>query len=138
MRVVVDASVVVAALMADGTVRDVLLSSTDHEFFAPLYIQEEVGRNLSRIAARAHLGVETVTALIEDALQVIDLLPAATYSQVLPEAEAVATSVGAKGDEEYIDLAMVLDAPIWTLDKDFRRVKKVKTLSTRELIDLGA
>lgn len=39
----------------------------------------------------------------------------------------------AEGDEEYLALAEFLDSPVWTYDKDFRRVRGVKALSPSEV-----
>jgi predicted nucleic acid-binding protein len=136
MRIVVDATVVVASLMADGRVRDVLLSSRDLEFFAPRYTQVELERNLSRIASRSRVSLGTVRALTEDAFESVELLPASVYTHLLADATALAKAADARGDEEYIATALFLDAPIWTLDKDFRRVKGIKCLNTQEVSDL--
>jgi len=136
MRIVVDASVLVATLMADGTVRDVLLSSPDHEYFAPQYIQAELERNLSRIASRARLPMETVRALTEDVFEAVDLLHSATYAHLLADATALAKAANAQGDEDYIAVAMLLNAPVWTLDNDFRRMKGIRCLNTKEVNDL--
>ena len=136
MRIIVDASVLVASLMENGTVRDVLLSSSDHQFFAPTYVRDEVVRNQGRIASRARLSIETVRALTEDAFEAIELLPPPTYAHLLSEATALAKAADALGDEEYIAMALLLEAPVWTLDKDFRRVKGIDCLNTQEVNDL--
>ncbi len=136
MRVVVDASVVVAALMADGTVRDTLLSSSDHDFVAPSYIREEVTRNLPRVAHRARLDPVTVRALVEDVLEAIDLVPPAFYAQFSVKAGEIVRRAGARGDVEYVALALLLDAPVWTLDADFRRIPGLAVLSPRDVAGL--
>lgn len=136
MRIVVDASVLVATLMADGAVRDVLLSSPDHEYIAPRYIQVELERNLSRIAARARLPMETVRALTEDVLGAVDLIQPGAYGHLLADATASAKAAHAQGDEDSIAVALLLSAPVWTLDNNFRRVKGIRCLNTKEVSDL--
>jgi predicted nucleic acid-binding protein len=136
MRIVVDASVVVAALMADGTVRDVLLSSSDHDFVAPEYIRGEVSRNIPKISRRSRLAPATVRALIEDVFEVLELIPASFYAEWRRTAAEAALRAGAHGDEEYIALAISFDCPIWTLDDDFERIPGLSVLTTRKVIEL--
>jgi predicted nucleic acid-binding protein len=136
MRVVVDASVAIAALTANGNVRDVLLSSADHDLFAPQYVEAELARNAARISRRSHVAPSTVRALIEDVFQVVELVPAPLYDRFRASAPTSTRRANARGDEDYIALAMFLDSPIWTLDEDFRRIPGLSVLTTREVADL--
>jgi predicted nucleic acid-binding protein len=132
-QVVVDASVVVAGLLKDGTARDALLSSEDVAFVAPGYLSEEVDRHLNRLADRSGLPVATIEAVLQDLLSVIELVPEAVYAPWIPQARAMARTAHAQGDEEYIALSLALAAPIWAYDRDFSRIPGIKSVSTREL-----
>jgi len=135
MRIVVDASILVAALMANGTVRDALLSPTDHEYVAPKYLESELDRQLSRISARSGLPIESVRALIEDLLEALELIPVGVYAEFLPGAASLVARANAAGDQDYVALALFLDAPIWTLDKDFDRISEISVLKTPDIAD---
>lgn len=133
MRIIVDASVVVAGLFKDGTVRDLLLNLDDAELCAPAYIREEAFRQIPRVAARAKLSEPTVRAVLEDLFGAIDLIPAGAYSGWLEKASALARRAGAERDADYIALALALDAPIWSLDGDLRRVPGLRILATHDV-----
>ena len=136
MRVVVDANVVVAALMADGTVRDVLLNTTKLDFFAPDYLKAEIARHEARIAARAQLDPASVAALLEDVGEAVEFVPRDAYGERAADGRRLANQAPAHGDEEYIALALWLEAPIWCLDNDLRRVRQLRVLSTSEVDEL--
>ena len=131
--IVVDASVLVAALFKDGTVRDLLLNTEEIDFYAPLYVKEEVLRQLPRIVARARIPSATIEAILSDILDAIDLLPPGTYAARMTEARRLAKAAGDEGDSEYVALCLALECPIWALDRDFDRIPAVRVLSTRDI-----
>lgn len=135
-RIVVDASVVVAALHKNGSVRDVLLNAEDASFCAPAYLADEVTRLLAEVVARVGLPAATVEAVLSDLLGSIDLVPSGAYANGMSRARRLAAAADAVGDEDYVALALSLDAPVWTLDHDFRRIPGLKTLTTKEVDEL--
>jgi predicted nucleic acid-binding protein len=132
-RVVVDASLLVAGLFKDGSVRDTLLNSEDLAFSAPLYVREETARQIPRVVSRSRLPRDTVEAVLEDLLSAIDLVPPGVYSAWMNTARVLARRADAAKDEDYIALALALEAPVWTLDRDFARVPGLRRLSTKDL-----
>jgi len=132
-RIVVDASVLLAGLFKDGTVRDALLNTHESLFAAPSYLKDEATRHLAEVAARARIPAPTVEAVLEDLLGAIELMPPGVYSGSMQFAMKLARAVGALEDADYLALALALDAPIWTLDKDFRRIPGIRVLSTRDV-----
>ena len=128
-----DASVIIAGLIEDGTVRDTLLNADEVAFSAPSYLSEKVSSHTDRVASRARLPLATVAAVLEDLLGSIELVPPGAYSAWMATARILARRADARGDEEYIALALALDAPIWSLDKDFLRVRGLRVLSTRDV-----
>ena len=135
-RIVVDASVVVAGLFKDGTVRGLILNRDDVEFYAPDYIREETFRQIPRVATRAKLSEVTVKTVLEDLFGAIELIPVGVYSAWMEKATALAGSATAKEDPDYIALALALDAPIWSLDDDLRRVPGLRILAKKDVKSL--
>lgn len=131
-RIVVDASVLVAALMADGRARFVLLHS-QKTLYVPAFVFAEVERHVDAIAKRARLDRSTVLAALEVLRSHLEELPHALLVPHLDRARRLADDADAAGDEHYIAAALALDAPIWTYDDDFRRVKGVRVCSTRDV-----
>lgn len=127
---------VVAGLFKDGTVRGLILNRDDVEFYAPDYIREETFRQIPRVATRAKLSEVTVKTVLEDLFGAIELIPVGVYSAWMEKATALAGSAAAKEDPDYIALALALDAPIWTLDDDLRRVPGLRILATKDVKSL--
>jgi predicted nucleic acid-binding protein len=132
-RIIVDASVVLSGLFKDGTVRDVLLYFEGAKFIAPSFLKSEVERHLPDVVYRTGKPEATVSATLEDLFSTIDLVPAGVYYRSMAKARNIAKSAGAEGDEDYIAIALALEAPVWTLDKDFVRVAGIRTLQTSEI-----
>lgn len=132
-RIIVDASVVLAGLFKDGSVRDVLLNLDDAELLAPQYLRSEVERHLPEVVRRSKIPEGTIRAVVEDLLGAIELVPPEIYSTSLEEAERNASRAGARGDEDYIAMALSFKAPVWTLDKDFARAPGLTTLRTKDI-----
>ncbi len=131
--IIVDASVVLAGLFEDGTVRDILINFEDAEWVAPQYLRSEVERHLADVVLRSRKPEGTVRAVLEDVLAAIDIVPVGAYSSLMDRARDVARRAGAQGDEDYIAMALALEAPVWTLDKDFVRVPGVTILRTMDI-----
>ena len=129
----VDASVVLAGLFKDGTVRDVLLNSDDITFIAPFFLREEIGKHVPRVVSKTGLPRATVEAALQDMLEAIDLVPSGLYAVAIAEAGRKAALAGAVGDADYIALSLAFGAPILSLDRDFRRIPGLEILATSQV-----
>lgn len=134
--VVVDASVIVACAIADGKARRTLLLDSDVEFYAPQFVLEEVRRRVPKILALSGVAPSILTALLDDLFSRIAVVPRQGFIDRMEEATDLAKRAGAQGDEDYVALALTLDAPIWTYDNDFHRVRGIRVVS-REQIEAG-
>ena len=131
-KVVVDASVLVASLMADGRARHALLHSP-FSLYVPPRVFEELQAKAEKIAKRARLDRTVVDALLADLRSRIEVVPDALLAPFLPDARARAVAAGAEGDEDYVAAALALDVPIWTYDRDFARIRGVRVIGTAEV-----
>ncbi|MDE1821462.1 MAG: hypothetical protein KGJ23_10075 [Euryarchaeota archaeon] len=132
-RVVVDASVLLASLIADGLTRGLLLNSRELELYAPEVVTSEVQKHLPMVAARTWKSREIVEALLTDILARVEVVPTTVFASALPSARRRTAAAHAHHDEAYVALAEVLSAPIWAYDKDFRRVRGLRVLSISEV-----
>lgn len=131
-RVIIDASALIAALMANGRARAALLHG-DAVFIAPPHIVEETEAALPKIVARVGQPPAVVRAILEILLARVTVIPADALVAHWPDAVGRARVAHAEGDEAYIALALATGAPIWTYDKDFGRVDGIVLISTSEL-----
>jgi predicted nucleic acid-binding protein len=131
-HVVVDASVIIAALMADGRVRKALLNTPDVAFYAPPQIVAEIRSAIPEITKRARKPPSEVQALIDDVLARLILVPMELLAASADHAASLAKAADALDDAPYVACALVVKAPVWTLDKDFERMKEITTLKTND------
>jgi predicted nucleic acid-binding protein len=134
--VIVDASVIVACAIADGKARRTLLGATEIQFYAPAFVLEEVRLRTPKIIALSGVAPAIVSSLMEDIFAKVAIVPREGSVSHLKEATSLAKRAGAQGDEDYVALALALQAPVWTYDKDFHRIPGVRVVS-REQIELG-
>ena len=131
-KVVVDASVLVASLMADGRARHALLHSP-FVLYVPPRVFEELEAKVEKIARRARLDRTVVEALIADMRSRIEVIPEALLAPFLPDARTRTLAADAEGDEDYVAAALALQAPIWTYDRDFHRIRGIRIIGTAEV-----
>jgi len=136
-RVVVDASVLVACAISDGKARSTLLSASSVDFFAPAFVLDEFKRHIPKIIALSGVAPPILSALADDLVARVRTVSREGYASALARARKLVELAQATGDEDYVALAIALDAPIWTYDKDFRRVKTIRLISREEIEPLG-
>lgn len=136
-RVVVDASVLLACAISDGKARRTLLSANSVDFIAPAFILDEFQRHIPKIIALSGVAPSILSALAEDLFARVRTVARDGYASALPSARKLAERAHASGDEDYVALAITLHAPIWTYDKDFRRIKAIRLISRQEIERVG-
>lgn len=133
-RLVVDASVLTAALMADGRTRHPLLHPPG-PLYVPPRIFVEIEANTAKIVKRARVPRPVAAAVVEDVRTRVQVVPAAMLAPFLGEARRRTATAGAWGDEDCVALALAMKAPVWTLDKDFRRIRGIRVVTTADLLE---
>ena len=129
----IDASVLVACALADGKARHALLSASSVDFVAPAFIQDEFRHQIPKIIALSGIAPPILSALSEDLFSLVRIVSREGYARDLVRARALTEEAHARGDEDYVALALAIDAPIWTYDKDFRRIKGIRLISRAEI-----
>jgi predicted nucleic acid-binding protein len=129
-RVVVDANVLIACLVADGRTREVFLRSGNVRFTVPDVIFEEVERHLEEISAKAHVPLGTSRALLRELTKHVEVLPQALWASALPHAKELTRTAHASNDEPYVALALVQSAPVWSFDRALIRIPNLRIVNT--------
>lgn len=132
--VVIDASVLLAAFMADGTTRHAFFAATDIAFHAPALVVEEVEAALPKVARRTGQDPRVIQALWTDFRARILLVPNALLEPFWEAARSRVQAADAWGDGAYVAPALALKAPIWTLDHDFRRIEGIEVITAADLL----
>lgn len=128
-KVVVDASVLIACALADGATRRTFLSAGRTDFFAPEFVTEELRRKSPKLILLSRVAPTVLAALIDDIVDRLVVVPRQAYSHHLTTARELTLTAAATGDEDYVALALTLDAPVCSLDKDFKRIRGIRTVT---------
>jgi predicted nucleic acid-binding protein len=128
--VVADANTVLSALIG-GRAR-VVIAASRPRCFATDVVAREIAHHLPALAAKRGLDPTLLFATLE--VMPVEWRGVEVYEQHREDA------LGRIGDRDPDDwptlaLALTLDIPIWSQDKDFENVG-FRVLSTRELLDL--
>ena len=115
MTIVVDASVVVAALVDQGNDGTwVRTGLREHELAAPAHLHVEVSNVLRRAVIGGRLSRDLATLAPSDLVHLpVAVFPFEPLGQRVWELHPTVTAY----DATYVALAEVLDAQLWTLDR---------------------
>lgn len=131
--VVVDASVLVACLIKDGRARDVLLNHPEVQFVAPGFVLDELAGSRARLESKFRVQPSALDAVMVEIRQRVQVVAAHAYAARRDEAQRRAKKAQAWGDDEYVALALALDAPLWTYDDDFDRIEGIRRVTAAQI-----
>jgi len=135
VKLIVDTSVLIAALMKKSTVRELLLNPL-FEFYVPEYCIEEIERHVGEISERSGLSVENVYLLLGVLLASVQVVPAERFSKRIKEAEKIMDKID-MDDVPFIALALSFpNDGVWTEDRHFLEQRRVKVWRTRDLLKM--
>jgi len=135
VKLVVDSSVLIAALMRDSAVRELLLNPF-FEFYVPEHCIEEIEKHVSEISKRSGLSVKNVYLLLGVLLASVQVVPLEEIMGKMEDAEKIIGEIDA-GDVPFIALALSFpNDGIWTEDRHFLKQRRVKIWLTRDLLKL--
>ncbi len=128
--VVADANVVLSALIG-GRAREVFASPAGPQCFAAQAVAAEVAEHLPGLAA--HRGLDAPLLLAALSVIPVDWQLSGIYEPGRAEAER---RIGQRDPDDWptVALALVLDLPIWSQDKDMRDAG-ITVYTTGELLD---
>ncbi len=132
LLLVVDANVIIAAILRDSTTRRILLGNEVLPV-APGIIIDEIVSNIREISAKSSLSEDACRRVIEILTRHLRLLSLPEYADFLPEA---IESIGGRdaSDAPYLAAAMAVGADgIWSHDADFSSQRRFKVFSTKQL-----
>lgn len=136
MKLVVDANILIAALLKKAVTRELLLEKT-LEFVAPEQLLKELKHLLKipRIRRRLKLSDEDLYELTSAILSRIDFVPEKLF---LPLIKQSLSLVAHQEDAPYVALSLAFNIPIWSNDSELKELSssKIKVLTTAELIEL--
>ncbi len=135
MELVVDANILLAALLKEAITRELLLDSR-LRLYAPEHLTSEILHLLKKntsIQKRIGLSPKQLEELFYLLTQEIETIPKKNYAAAIQEAYKIAPH---KEDAPYLALALVLNIPIWSNDKGIHSQNSVKVFTTKEILNI--
>lgn len=130
MKIVVDANIILSALIARGSKQD-LLFSDEIEAISPDWMLFEVGKHWKELGAKTGFSGEELSDALSLIREQIKTFSLDTYADKLPEAKRTSPDIK---DAEYLALALKQTCAIWSHDKELKQQTLVKVYNTKELL----
>jgi predicted nucleic acid-binding protein len=132
MKLVVDANIIMGALIKNGAIRQLILSDR-LRLISPDFIVDETYKYQDYICRKSGLDAEQFDLLMSLLFMQVDIIPFAEYrSQIRPASAIMKDDLK---DVPYVAcyLACKCDG-IWTNDVDFKDKPSIKVVTTAELL----
>jgi len=133
MDLVIDANVVISALISSEGKTSELIFSNMLNLFAPDMLFDELGEHKKEILLKSGLSADDFVSAFSLLRSRIGVVPVLEFKQYLLQAKIVCPD---EGDIEYFAVAIRLGCPIWSEDKALKKQDVVKVLNTSELLKL--
>ncbi|MFC3957791.1 PIN domain-containing protein [Halovivax cerinus] len=132
MRLVVDANVVISALIADSKTRE-LLVTIESSLLTPAFVRTEVANYEALIVEKSGMKPGRVEQFIDLLFQYIDVV---SVDEFYPAIEPARAAIGDVDPDDVLYLACAVDqeAAIWSDDADFDEQNLVETYTTNEVL----
>ena len=135
MELVVDANILLAALLKEATTRELLLD-TRLKLYAPEHLISETLKHLKLSASlrnRIRLSSKELEELFYLLTQEIETIPKKEFISRMNDAIKIAPH---NEDAPYLALALAYNIPVWSNDKGIHSQSKVKVYTTKDVISV--
>jgi predicted nucleic acid-binding protein len=131
MELVVDANVVISALIKGKQKTSELLFSDRVNLFAPEFLFEEIQKHKKDVQDKTGLPESELDTAISIIKSRIKLVP---FSEFRNQIEKAKETCPDPDDNEYMALSIKLKCPLWSNDKRLKSQNEVKVINTSELL----
>lgn len=133
MELIIDANVLMSALIAtEGKTYD-LIYNDRIKLFAPEYLMEELEKHKSEILTKSGLSESDFELFLSLISSRIESISKSEFAVFASKAEELTPD---PNDAEYFALALKYNCAIWSNDKRLKSQDKVRVYSTAELLKL--
>jgi len=130
MELIIDANVLMSALVATKGFTYDLIFNDKIRLFAPEYLLEEFEEHKHEIIEKSGLSEEELQLFLSLISTRIDFIPNKEFRRFIKLAEEITPD---PDDTEYFALALKQNCSIWSNDKKFKKQDKIKIYRTEEL-----
>ena len=133
MALVVDANVVISALIANSKTRE-LIVTLEPPLRTPVVIHDEIEKYDDLIVEKSGMDPARVQQFLDLLFEYIETVPASEFSQHIEEADNAIGDTD-RDDVLYVACALGCEAGIWSDDSDFEEQNLVPVYATSEVTD---
>ena len=132
MLLVVDANIVVSAILKKSASRSLLFNRL-LKLYCPAFVLSELEEHKDEFKKKLNCDEKTFREILRLILSRITLIETGEYVKNLDAARAISPD---PDDVPYVAMALTMNCGLWTRDKKLLNLTQVKTVDTRNLIDL--
>ena len=133
MKLIVDANVLFAALIKEGSTAELLISDK-LQLFAPEFLFTEFAKYKDLIIKKTHRNDEKFDQFLDLLKEQITIIPKEEITPFIEEADKISPD---PKDSIYLALAIALKSDIWSNDKKLKEDQsKITVYTTEELIEI--
>lgn len=132
MQIIADANPLISILINPGKPIE-LLFLENLNLIAPSLLFEEIENNKELIAKKSKLTGEEIERVVTILKEQIEIIPEQEFLSYREEAIKICPD---KKDVVYFALALYLQCPLWSNEKQLKNQNVVKVYATHELIEL--
>ena len=134
MRLVIDTSILISALLKDSVTRQILLFSSI-DFLLPEYAFEEIEKHKDNVSIRSGLSRGEIEIVLSLIIENITIIPASKLKPYMEKAHKIIGSID-PFDIPFVALALSIDNDgIWSNDKHFKNLKGIKIWKTSDVFN---
>lgn len=133
MKYVVDANIILSALISDSMTRRLLVELED-DLLTPAYVHDEIGKYTEMVSEKSGLSPAEVEDLIEILFKRIDVVPRSVVLESLQEAARIMRDTD-PDDAVYLAAALERDAQLWSDDGDYEEQDVVPVGNTGDIVE---
>ncbi len=133
MKLVVDANVVISALIASSKTRE-LIVTLEPELLTPEVVHVEIGNYEDLIVEKSGMDSKRVQQFMDLLFQYIETVPASEFHPYIEEAEE-AIGDADPDDVLYVACALARNAGVWSDDSDFDEQDVLPVFTTGEVVE---
>ena len=133
MTLVVDANVVISALIANSKTRE-LIVTLKPELLTPEVIHGEIESYEALIVEKSGMEADKVQQFIDLLFQYIETVPGSEFYPYIEEAEEAMGDIDSN-DVLYVACALARETGVWSDDSDFDEQDLVPVFTTGEVVE---
>ena len=130
MELIIDANILMSALVTTKGFTYDLIFNDKIKLFAPEYLLEEFEKHKEEIIKKSNLSKEELHLFLSLISTRINLIPNNEFKEFIKQAKEITPDID---DTEYFALALKFNYPIWSNDKRLKQQDKIKVFSTKEI-----